>query len=127
MGIKLNGTDKPKVSAKKVKPYLYKDIGILLCIIFYICFLTIVFAVKPYLKGAGWYFFSSLHRIIFGLAELLIFIKIFHKNKWTDVINFSHFKAGVFAGSGSILYTILFAAAIFTGVGSLVNITFMMR
>lgn len=50
MGIKLNGTDKPKVSAKKVKPYLYKDIGSLLCIIFYICFLTIVFAVEPYLK-----------------------------------------------------------------------------
>ncbi|MDD6291706.1 MAG: type II CAAX endopeptidase family protein [Lachnospiraceae bacterium] len=109
---------------EKIKTYLYKDIGIILCIIFYICFVAIAYAVKPYLDGADWYFFSSLQRIIFGLAELAIFIKVFHKEKWRDVINFRHFKDGIRAGSGVILYTILLTIVIAIGIGSLVNTTF---
>lgn len=109
---------------EKIKSYLCKDIGILLCIIFYICFLAIAFTVKPYLEGAAWYLFNSLQRIIFGLVELVIFMKIFHKEKWTDVINFSNFKDGVCAGSGSILYTILLTVVIAIGIGSLIDTTF---
>ena len=109
---------------KKIKTFLYKDIGILLCILFYICFLAIARAVKPYLNGAGWYFFSSLQRTIFGLIELAIFVKIFHKNKWTDVINFRYFKSGIYAGSGLILYTVLLTIAIIIGIGSLIDTTF---
>lgn len=109
---------------EKIKSYLYKDIGILLCIIFYLCFMAIARASKPNLGGADWYFFNSVQRIIFGLIELAIFIKIFHKEKWTDVINFSHFKDGVRAGSGLILYTILVAIVISIGMSSLIDTTF---
>lgn len=108
----------------RIKSYLYKDIGILLCIIFYACFLAIARVAKPYLYGADWYFFSSLQRIIFGLIELVIFVKIFHKEKWTDVINFTHFKAGIRAGSGLILYTILLTIVIAIGMGSMIDTTF---
>lgn len=109
---------------EKIKSYLYKDIGIVLCIIFYICFVVITIAVKQYLDGADWYLFSSLQRIIFGLVELVVFIKIFHKEKWTDVINFTYFKDGIRAGSGVILYTILLTIVIAIGIGSLIDTTF---
>ena len=86
------------INMEKIKTYLYKDIGIILCFLFYICFMAIAYVAKPYLDGADWYFFSSLQRLLFGLVELAIFIKIFHKEKWTDVINFRHFKDGICAG-----------------------------
>ena len=113
-----------ETNMEKIKTYLYKDIGIILCILFYICFMATAYAAKPYLDGADWYFFSSLQRIIFGLAALAIFIKLFHKENWTDVINFRHFKDGIRAGSGLILYTILFTIVIVIGIGSLINTTF---
>lgn len=113
-----------ETNMEKIKTYLYKDIGIILCILFYICFMAITYAVKPYLDGADWYFFSSLQRLLFGLVELAIFIKIFHKEKWTDVINFRHFKDGIRVGSGVILYTILLTIVTAIGIGSLVNTTF---
>ena len=52
-----------ETNMEKIKTYLYKDIGIILCILFYICFMAIAYAVKPYLDGADWYFFSSLQRL----------------------------------------------------------------
>lgn len=109
---------------EKVRSFIYKDIGILLCILFYICFLAIARIAKPYLDGADWYLFSSLQRIVFGVVELFLFIKIFHRDKWTDVINFIHFKDGIRAGSGALLYTILLALVIAIGTGALINTTF---
>lgn len=109
---------------KKIKTYLSKDIGIILCILFYVCFWAIARIAKPYFDGAAWYFFSSAQRIIFGLAELFIFMKIFHKEEWTDVINFTNFKDGIRAGSGLILYTILLTIVIAIGTGSFIDTTF---
>lgn len=109
---------------RKIRSYWKNDIGILLCIAFYLCFLVIAFVVKPYLDGADWYFFSSLERVVFGLAELVIFIKIFHKEKWTDVINFTYFREGLRAGGGWILYTILLAIVMVVGISSLIDTTF---
>lgn len=109
---------------EKVRSFIYKDIGILLCILFYICFLAVARIAKPHFDGADWYFFSSLQRIVFGVVELFIFIKIFHKDKWTDIINFTHFKDGLGAGIGALLYTILLAIVIAIGTGALINTTF---
>lgn len=109
---------------EKIKSFLCKDIGIFLCIIFYICFFAVAVAAKPHLDGADWYLFSSFQRIVFGLAELAIFIKMFHKNKWTDVINTVHFKDGILAGSGLILYTIMVAVVLAVGIRSLIDTTF---
>lgn len=108
---------------KKIKSLLFEDIGIILCILFLISFIFIVVIVSPYLNGASWYFFSSFQRIIFGLIELYIFIKIFHKERWQDVINFRHFKPALIAGSGIILYTIFMITLIIIGVDSLKETT----
>lgn len=109
---------------KKLKEYFYQDIGIILCIIFFICFIFTVDIVRPYLDGTRWYLFSSAQRTIFGLIELFIFIKVFHKNGWKDVIHFKHFKSAILAGSGVVLYTALNAVFIFLGAVSLKNATF---
>lgn len=109
----------------KIISFLRRDIGILLCIIFYICFMAIALVAKPYLDGADWYLFSSFQRIVFGLAELAIFIKIFHREKWTDVINTVHFKDGIHAGSGLILYTIMVVVVLSVGIRSLTDTTFL--
>ena len=109
---------------KKLKEYFYQDIGIILCIIFFICFVITVDIVRPYLDGTRWYLFSSAQRTIFGLIELFIFIKVFHKKGWKDVIHFKHFKSAILAGTGVVLYTALNAAFLCLGVVSLKNITF---
>lgn len=109
---------------KKVKSVLSNDIGILLSILFYICFIAVARPLMPYLGGSNWYFFSSLQRIIFGLIELAIFVKIFHKGKWTNIINFTHFKDGLRAGSALILYTVLVVIVMTAGIGSLADTTF---
>lgn len=109
---------------KKIKAYLYRDIGIILCVLFYISFMAVARIARPHLDGAGWYFFSSMQRGLFGLAELAVFIKLFHKGKWTNVISFTHFKDGIFAGSGLIVYTVLLAAAIAAGAGAMIDTTF---
>lgn len=107
---------------RKIKTDLRKDIGILWCILCYICFVLIARSVK--LDGADWYYFSSLQRTLFGLAELAIFMKVFHKEKWTDVINVTHVKDGLLAGSGLIVYTILIAVVMAVGMSSMINTTF---
>ena len=108
---------------KKLKSFLYRDIGIIVCILFYICFLMIANAQRPYLHGADWYIASSIQRTIFGVVELMIFVKLFRKEKWTNVINFTHFKDGLRAGSGLILYTIVITVVTLMGLGSIINTT----
>lgn len=40
--------------------YIKNDIGVLLCILFYIVFYIIAIQLKPYLDGADWYYASSV-------------------------------------------------------------------
>lgn len=102
-----------------------KDIGVFLCIIFYSIFLFIARTVKVHynLDGADWYVFSSIQRLLFGLIELFVFVKIFKKEKWTNVINFQNFKNGLIAGSSVFLMILLYIAYFVVGAKSFINTT----
>ncbi len=104
--------------------HIKSDIGIFLCIVFYVLFYIIAMQVKPYLDGAEWYCFNSAQRLIFGIAELYIFVKLFDKKSWKNVINLNLSKDGIAAGSALIIYIILFAVTIAVGFKSFTDTTF---
>lgn len=84
-----------------------KEIGIILCIVLSIIFSLIAKMLAPYFDGAQWYIVSSLQRLLFGIIELCIFVKIFKKESWKEVIHFKNFKYGL-AASLVMFLVILF-------------------
>lgn len=87
-----------------MKAFIKKDIGIVFCIVFFFIFIAVSNVLKPYFDGAYWYIVSSVQRILFGIIELFVFVKIYKREKWTDVIHFKNFKYGLVASIGMFLY-----------------------
>lgn len=81
-----------------------KDVGVFLCIIFTILFLLISNMLVPYFDGAYWYCVSSFQRILFFALELFIFVKLFRKEKVSEIIHFHNFKSGLAAGLIMFIY-----------------------
>ncbi len=104
---------------------LKQDIGILFSILFVGVFLVIDAILAPYFDGANWYIVSSIERLVFGIVELFIFVRVFKKERWTEVINFKRFKKGLVVGSGLVLIIVFDAIYLLIGAKSFINTTFM--
>ena len=87
-----------------MKVSIKKDIGIIFCIFFSIIFIAVSNVLKPYFDGAYWYSVSSIQRMLFGIIELFVFVKLYKKEKWTDVINFKKFTNGLLASIGMFIF-----------------------
>ena len=87
-----------------MKVSIKKDIGIIFCIVFSIIFIAVSNVLKPYFDGAYWYSVSSIQRMLFGIIELFVFVKLYKREKWTDVIHFKNFKYGLSASIGMFLF-----------------------
>lgn len=87
-----------------MKELIKKDIGIVFCIIFYSIFIVVTNVSRSYFDGAYWYIVNSIQRMLFGMIELFVFMKIYKKEKLTDIIHFKNFKYGFSASIGMFLY-----------------------
>ena len=113
---------------RKARAFFKKEIGIILCLVFFVAFLIIAKLLMPYFYGANWYLVNGVQRLVFGFLELFLFIKIFHKESWNEVFHFKRFKAGFLAGFAMLLiipfyivtYYILGAKSWVTPTGSIV-------
>jgi len=101
-----------------------KYIGIWLAILFYILFSMVTSIYRYRVDGTVWFLVNSLQRLLFGLIELMLFMKCFQKKDWKEVLNFKGYKKGLLAGSGIILFIIYFVILYITGVSGIVGLTF---
>ncbi len=82
------------------------SIGIVLCLVFLIVFLLINNTFYPHFNGWQWNLFTVLQRLLFGIIQLWIFIRVFHKTNLTGIIHLNGIKSGIKASWAIILYTV---------------------
>lgn len=80
--------------------------GVFGSILLFLVYMLIAIPLRFPFQGAAFYFVDSILRAGMGTAALYLFIKCFQKGKWTHVIHFRNFKAGLCAGSGIVLMTL---------------------
>lgn len=100
------------------------DKGIAYCIDFTFLFVFLTIFLQPYFSGTQWCFINSIMRLLLGIFELWIFIKIYSKKKWTNVINLRYFKEGLAAGAGIVILIVFFIVYFAVGVKVFIRTTF---
>ena len=81
--------------------------GVILCLLFYISFYAIARGIQKLLllEEAEWFIFSAAQRLAFGIFEMWLFVRIYNRNSWRDVLNTRGMKSA-FAAGWAILLTI---------------------
>lgn len=97
--------------------------GILYAIILGATFTIIALWTKPHLDGVPWYLFSSLHRLVYGLAALFLFCRLYTK-KPGEIFHLQNIKTALLAGSGFILYLLYYIITLFLGIDHIEELTF---
>ena len=100
-----------------IKNFIKREIGVGYCLVFATIFLILAKLLVPYFDGASWYIVSSIQRLLFGIVELSLFVKIFKKDKWTDVLHLKNFKHGL-AASSVMFLEILFVIVTYYFIGA---------
>ena len=95
--------------------------GVFDCILINLAFIFAQFVFSASFHGAAFsfYFADGILRIVFGTATLFLFVKRFEKGKWTNVIHFRNFKAGLSAAAGSVLLILFYVLLLATGAKSI--------
>ncbi len=101
-----------------------KYIGIWLAILFYIAFCVVTSIYRNKVGGTVWYLANSLQRLLFGIIELIFFMKYFQKRDWKEVLNFKGYEKGLLAGSGLILFIIYLVIYFIAGASDIIGLTF---
>ena len=101
-----------------------KYAGIADAIIFSIAFVFIALFGRLFFVngGAGWYYFSSLHRLIFGMIATYDCCKLYDVNLG-QVFSLKNWKFALIAGSGFLIYGIAYTVTLCVGVKEFVGLT----
>lgn len=91
------------------------SIGFILGLFFFGIFFGIVQLLRLIdMDVTAWRFTSSIQRLVFGVLELWIFVKLFDKKNWKNVINTQGLRKGLLASLGMILFTVYYTVTYFT-------------
>ncbi len=99
-----------------------KWIGILSGIIIGAVFVGISLAVMNFMSGIPWFIFSSILRLFFGIAILLLFEKIYGKSP-KELLAFSNAKVAFLSSIGFLLYFVYDFICIAAGFESFTGIS----
>ena len=90
--------------------------GIRFAIVIEAVFVGISLVVLNFLSGIPWFIFSSVLRIIFGIAIVLLIQKIYGKSP-KELFAFSNSKTAVISGIGFLLYLVYYLIDVASGFG----------
>lgn len=97
-------------------------VGMLYSVIINGLFIGVALWSRNFFSGATWYFFSSAHRLLFGIVATAIYCKLYSVT-WKQVFCFRNWKIALVAGSGFLLYATYYVVTICVGVESIVGLT----
>ena len=92
-------------------------IGILLAVIIGAVFVTISLVVNPaFLRGTPWFILSSILRIIFGIAIIMLVKKTYGKSP-KELLAFNNARLAILSGAGFLLFFVYYLVDYAAGFG----------
>jgi len=96
--------------------------GFIWHILFAGLFIGLSLLFSEYTEGVTWYLISSLLRIIFGIAILIVSAGLFER-KPSDILSFRKTKEAIFAGTGFMLFFLYYLIVVASGIGKITGLT----